>query len=229
MLTHTLTCKTGHGKILTHTYWVPILLTQSLCRLTWNSYMQNVFLLPPWQRLITVSRFIGKISQVCSSQVHKHTLTPILFYSFYRDIYLISVYSLTLWGDPIIWIKWKRQSVFQQKGGKSYIVHESTYKYKCLWGHHLWSCTCINQCSLSECHCVFLFLCEFLLPGVMFLKPGQPFTPTREQGQAYPWAPMCVVMCVCIYSNAQVHNSLTSPLCFFIIVLILYVDALLCL
>lgn len=85
------------------------------------------------------------------------------------------------------------------KRGGSYIVHESTYKYKCLWGHHLWSCTCINQCSLSECHCVFLFLCEFLLPGVMFLKPGQPFTPTREQGQAYPWAPMCVVMCVCVF------------------------------
>lgn len=153
---------------------------------------------------------MGKISQSCSSQVHKHTLTPILFYSFYRDIYLISVYRLTLWGDPIIWIKWKLQSVFQQKGGKSYIVHESTYKYKCLWGHHLWACTCINQCSLSECHCVFLFLCEFLLPGVMFLKPGQPFTPTGEQGQAYPWAPVCVVMCVpCVCVFIAMHRCTT--------------------
>lgn len=191
MLTHTLTCKTGHGKILTHTYWVPILLTQSLCRLTWNSYMQNVFLLPPWQRLITVSGFIGKISQVCSSQVHKHTLTPILFYSFYRDIYLISVYSLTLWGDPIIWIKWKRQSVFQQKGGESYIVHESTYKV-IIVVMHLHKSVFVVWMSL----CVFVFVWVFTTWGHVF-ETRSAFHPNKRARTGIPMGSyVCCYVCV---------------------------------
>lgn len=71
---------------------------------------------------------------------------------------------------------------------------------------------------------------KFVTPEVILLKPGQPLSPTAEQGRAYRRAPGCVIVSVCIYSFGQVKNPPnTHPAPLLFTALILYVGTLLCL